>query len=74
MPILDLFDTRKRLCHLLVNRTGEIAAKYNHFMDFLSENRTALEIISELEQIYFTGGTFHYAGGGGPLTDPREAC
>ena len=57
MPILDLF-TRKRLCHLLVNRTGEIAAKYNHFMDFLSENRTTLAIISELEHLYYQGGPF----------------
>ena len=60
MPILDLF-TRKRLCHLLVNRTGEIAAKYNHFMDFLSENRTALGIISELEHLYYQGGPFTMA-------------
>ena len=60
MPILDLF-TRKRICHLLVNRTGEIAAKYDHFMDFLSENRTALEIISELEHLYYKGGPFTMA-------------
>ena len=60
MPILDLF-TRKRLCHLLVNRAGEIAAKYSHFMDFLSENRTALEIISELEHLYYKGGPFTMA-------------
>jgi pyruvate,water dikinase len=60
MPILDLF-TRKRICHLLVNRTGEIAAKYNYFMDFLSENRTAMGIISELEHLYYTGGPFTMA-------------
>ncbi len=60
MPILDLF-TRKRLCHLLVDRQGEITTKYNHFMDFLSENRTAMEIISELEHLYYKGGSFTMA-------------
>ena len=60
MPLLDLF-TRKRMCHLLVNRTGEIAAKYDHFMDFLTKNRSTLEIISELEQLYYKGGPFTMA-------------
>lgn len=60
MPILDLF-TRKRVCQLLVNQQGEITAKYNHFMDFLAENRTAMGIVSELEHLYYEGGPFTMA-------------
>ncbi len=60
MPILDLF-TRKRVCQLLVNQQGEITAKYNQFMDFLSENRTAMGIVSELEHLYYEGGPFTLA-------------
>jgi pyruvate, water dikinase len=60
MPILDLF-TRKRVCQLLANQQGEITAKYNQFMDFLSENRTAMGIVSELEHLYYEGGPFTLA-------------
>ncbi|MCX5890135.1 MAG: PEP-utilizing enzyme [Deltaproteobacteria bacterium] len=60
MPILDLF-TRKRVCQLLVNQQGEITAKYNQFMDFLVENRTAMGIVSELEHLYYEGGPFTLA-------------
>jgi pyruvate,water dikinase len=60
MPILDLF-TRKRVCQLLANQQGEISAKYNQFMDFLSENRTAMGIVSELEHLYYEGGPFTLA-------------
>jgi len=63
MPILDLF-TRKRVCQLLVNQQGEITAKYNHFMDFLAENRTAMGLVSELEHLYYEGGPFTLAAVG----------
>lgn len=52
---------KKRVCHLLVNAEGEIATKYNHFMEFLTNNRAALGIISELEHLYYGGGPFTMA-------------
>ena len=61
MPIRDLFS-RRRVCHLLVNDEGEIAKKYTHFMEFLTNNRAALGIISELEQLYYGSGSFTMAG------------
>ena len=61
MPFFNLFS-RKKSCPLLVNEAGEIAEKYRHFMAFLSSNRTALGIISELEHLYYEGGPFTLAG------------
>ena len=61
MAIRDLFS-RKQVCHFLVTDEGEIAKKYNHFMDFLTNNRAALGIISELEQLYYGSGPFTMAG------------
>ncbi len=61
MAIRDLFS-RKQVCHFLVTDEGEIAKKYNHFMAFLSNNRAALGIISELEQLYYGSGPFTMAG------------
>ena len=52
MAIRDLFSS-KQVCHFLVTDEGEIAKKYNHFMEFLTNNRAALGIISELEQLYY---------------------
>ena len=61
MAIRDLFS-RKQVCHFLVTDEGEIAKKYNHFMEFLANNRAALGIISELEQLYYGSGPFTMAG------------
>ena len=61
MAIRDLFS-RKQVCHFLVTDEGEIAKKYNHFMEFLTNNRAALGIISELEQLYYGSGPFTMAG------------
>ncbi|RJR45291.1 MAG: hypothetical protein C4567_03505 [Deltaproteobacteria bacterium] len=61
MAIRDLFS-RKQVCHFLVTDEGEIAKKYNHFMEFLTNNRTALGIISELEQLYYGSAPFIMAG------------
>jgi pyruvate,water dikinase len=61
MAIRDLFS-RKQVCHFLVTDTGEIAKKYNYFMEFLASNRVALGIISELEQLYYGSGPFTMAG------------
>src|SRR3989339_820969 len=61
MAIRDLFS-KKQVCHFLVTDEGEIAKKYNHFMDFLVNNRAALGIISELEQLYYGSGPFTMAG------------
>jgi pyruvate, water dikinase len=60
MAILELF-TKKRVCHLLVNLEGEVAEKYQYFMEFLASNRAALAIISELEQLYYRGEPFTMA-------------
>ncbi|MHB8066873.1 MAG: PEP/pyruvate-binding domain-containing protein [Desulfobaccales bacterium] len=61
MPLFDLFS-RKKSCQLLVNVTGDIAEKYNYFMEFLTNNRAALGIISEIEQLYYGGSPFTLAG------------
>jgi len=61
MAIRDLFS-RKQVCHFLVTDEGVIADKYNHFMEFLANNRAALGIISELEQLYYGSGPFTMAG------------
>jgi hypothetical protein len=61
MAIRDLFSSKK-VCHFLVTGEGVIAQKYNHFMDFLANNRAALGIISELEQLYYGSGPFTMAG------------
>jgi pyruvate, water dikinase len=61
MAIRDLFS-RKQVCHFLVTDEGEIAKKYNHFMEFIANNRAALGIISELEQLYYGSGPFTMAG------------
>ena len=61
MAIRDLFSS-KQVCHFLVTDEGEIAKKYNHFMEFLTNNRAALGIISELEQLYYGSGPFTMAG------------
>ena len=61
MAIRDLFS-KKQVCHFLVTDEGVIAKKYNHFMDFLANNRAALGIISELEQLYYGSGPFTMAG------------
>jgi pyruvate,water dikinase len=61
MAIRDLFSSKK-VCHFLVTDEGEIAKKYNHFMEFLTNNRAALGIISELEQLYYGSGPFTMAG------------
>ena len=37
MAIRDLFS-KKQVCHFLVTDEGEIAKKYNHFMEFLANN------------------------------------
>ncbi len=60
MAIRDLFS-KKQVCHFLVTDEGEIAKKYNHFMEFLANNRVALGIISELEQLYYGSGPFTMA-------------
>jgi hypothetical protein len=57
MAIRDLFS-KKQVCHFLVTDEGEIAKKYNHFMEFLANNRAALGIISELEQLYYGSTPF----------------
>ncbi len=61
MAIRDLFS-RKKVCHFLVNVEGEVAVKYNHFMEFLTNNRAALGIISELEKLYYGGNPLTMAG------------
>lgn len=61
MPFLDLF-ARKKSCPLLVNVAGKVAKKYQRFTDFLSQNRVALGMISELEHLYYEGGPFTMAG------------
>jgi pyruvate, water dikinase len=61
MAIRDLFS-RKQVCHFLVTDEGEISKKYNHFMEFLTNNRAALGIISELEQLYYGSAPFTMAG------------
>ena len=50
------------------------AKKYNHFMEFLTNNRAALGIIPELEQLYDGSGSFtmarveqHYRRGAEPV-------
>ncbi len=60
MPIRDLF-LRKKSCPLLVNASGEVAEKYNLFMDFLANNRTAMGIISGLEHLYYKDSPFTLA-------------
>jgi pyruvate,water dikinase len=60
MAIRDLFS-KKQVCHFLVTDEGEIAKKYNHFMEFLANNRAALGIIPELEQLYYGSGPFTMA-------------
>ncbi len=61
MAFRDLFSSKK-VCHLLVTDEGVIAKKYNYFMDFLVNNRAALGVISELEQLYYGSGPFTMAG------------
>lgn len=53
MDILDLI--KKKSPRLLINVEGEIAEKYDHFMEFLSNNRDALGTIAEIEQLYYGG-------------------
>ena len=60
MAIRDLFS-KKQVCHFLITDEGEIAKKYNHFMEFLANNRAALGIISELEQLYYGSAPFTMA-------------
>lgn len=61
MTLRELFS-RKRVCHLLVNPEGEMAKKYSCFMDFLDHNRAALGVISELERLYYGGGSITMGG------------
>jgi pyruvate, water dikinase len=58
MKLLDLFSTQKS-CRLLVNLEGEIVERYGYFKEFLEHNYTALNILAELEQIYYTGAPFN---------------
>ena len=60
MAIRDLFSSKKAR-RFLVTDEGVIAEKYNHFMEFLTNNRAALGIISELEQLYYVSGPFAMA-------------
>ena len=57
MKILDLFSTKKS-CLLLVNLEGAIVKKYRYFKEFLGYNYQALNLLAELEQIYYTGAPF----------------
>jgi pyruvate,water dikinase len=57
MKILELFSTKKS-CRLLVNLEGDLVEKYNYFKEFLGQNYQALNLLAELEQIYYTGAPF----------------
>ncbi len=61
MRILELFSTKKS-CRLLVNLEGEIVEKYGYFKEFLGHDYRALNLLAELEQIYYTGAPFSMSG------------
>ena len=57
MSLLDLFS-KKRTGTLLVNVDGKVVDRYKHFKDLLCHNHDALNLIAELEQVYYAGSSF----------------
>ncbi len=57
MKFLDKFSKKKR-CMPLVNLEGAHVKKYHHFKTFLNHDRTALKVMAEMEQVFFSGENF----------------
>jgi pyruvate,water dikinase len=61
MSLLDVFR-KKDACELVLNVEGKVVERYNHFRSFLYLNRDALNLIAELEQVYYSGIPFSMGG------------
>ncbi|MBF0549712.1 MAG: pyruvate, phosphate dikinase [Deltaproteobacteria bacterium] len=61
MPLLDIFK-REKACRLLVNVSGRHVERYQNFRDLLTYNYEAMNIMAELEQIYYGMSVTDLAG------------
>ncbi len=58
MAFFDFFKKEKS-CRLLTHLDGPLVEKYRYFREFLGLNRDALNLMAELEQMYYGGVLFN---------------